>query len=34
VLWAVALASLAGTLLCALVVLVARPATADTGRPE
>jgi TRAP-type C4-dicarboxylate transport system permease small subunit len=33
-LWAVALASLAGTLLCALVVLVARPATADTGRPE
>jgi TRAP-type transport system small permease protein len=34
VLWVVALASLAGTLLCALVVLLARPATADAGRPE
>jgi TRAP-type C4-dicarboxylate transport system permease small subunit len=34
VLWAVALASLAGTMFCALVTLVAKPATADTGRTE
>jgi len=34
VLWAIALLSLAGTLLCALVVLVARPATAEVGRGE
>ena len=34
VLWMVALVSLAGTMLCALVVLLARPATADAGRPE
>jgi len=33
-LWAVALVSLAGTLLCALVVLVAKPATAEAGRRE
>jgi TRAP-type C4-dicarboxylate transport system permease small subunit len=34
VLWIVALASLLGTMLCALVVLVAKPATADAGRAE
>lgn len=34
VLWIVALASLGGTMLCALVVLVARPAIAETGRSE
>jgi TRAP-type C4-dicarboxylate transport system permease small subunit len=34
VLWVVALASLAGTIFCALVTLVAKPATAGTGRTE
>ncbi len=34
VLWIVALASLAGTMFCALVTLVAKPATADAGRTE
>jgi TRAP-type C4-dicarboxylate transport system permease small subunit len=34
VLWVIALVSLAGTMLCALVVLLTRPATADAGRPE
>lgn len=34
VLWIVALVSLAGTIFCALVTLVAKPATAATGRSE
>jgi TRAP-type C4-dicarboxylate transport system permease small subunit len=34
VLWAIALVSLAGTLLCALAVLMARPATTQVGRRE
>jgi TRAP-type C4-dicarboxylate transport system permease small subunit len=33
-LWIVALASLAGTIFCALVTLVAKPATAEPGRAE
>jgi TRAP-type C4-dicarboxylate transport system permease small subunit len=33
-LWIVALASLAGTIFCALVTLVARPAAAEHGRVE
>ena len=34
VLWIIALTSLAGTIFCALVTLVAKPATAETGRVE
>ena len=34
VLWIVALASLLGTMFCALVVMAAKPATADGGRSE
>jgi hypothetical protein len=34
VLWIIALASLAGTIFCALVTLVAKPAIAETGRVE
>lgn len=34
VLWLIALVSLAGTIFCALVTLVAKPATADSGHPE
>jgi hypothetical protein len=34
VLWIVALASMVGTMFCALVTLVARPAVAESGRHE
>jgi TRAP-type C4-dicarboxylate transport system permease small subunit len=34
VLWLIALVSLAGTIFCALVTLVAKRATADSGHPE
>ena len=34
VLWLIALVSLAGTIFCALVTLVAKPATADSGHLE
>jgi TRAP-type C4-dicarboxylate transport system permease small subunit len=34
VLWIVALASMAGTMFCALVTLVAKPAVAEPGRAE
>ena len=33
-LWIVALLSLAGTMFCALVTLVAKPAVAEAGRAE
>jgi TRAP-type C4-dicarboxylate transport system permease small subunit len=34
ILWIAALVGLAGTMFCALVTLLARPATVDTGHPE
>ena len=34
IMWIVALAAMAGTIFCALVVLVARPAMPQNGRPE
>ena len=34
VLWIVALVSFAGTIFCALVTLVAKPAVAEPGRAE